>query len=127
MIIAELRIDNPIFRHALATVPEMHITWERSDIDGGETSHILAWAEGGDFAQFEDALSADPTVESVSCVAEILPKRLYKANLTDSGFEASVYPLIVEEGGVVHELTATHEGWDSRVSFPDRSSFGTSA
>ncbi|WP_158056841.1 helix-turn-helix domain-containing protein [Halorussus halophilus] len=122
MIIVELRIDNPIFKHALTAVPEMEITWERSDVTDGGTSHLLVWAEGGDFARFEDALSADPTVDSVDLVAEVYPRRLYKAALADSGFEASVYPLVVEEGGVVHELTATHDGWTSRVSFPGRSS-----
>jgi predicted DNA binding protein len=117
-IITEFRLDHPILRDALAQVPEMHVTWERSDPSGDDRIRVLLWAEGGDFAAFEAALDDDPTTTSPRRTVEFDDRRLYQLELVDEGRETSIYPILVEQGGIIQELTATHKGWEFRVSFP---------
>ncbi|USZ70427.1 helix-turn-helix domain-containing protein [Natronosalvus halobius] len=123
MIIVEFRLDHPILKKALNQVPEMEITWERSDAVDDSQVRTLVWAEGGDFKTFEDALDDDPTVAPPSRVIEVGDRRLYQIDLVGEGLRTSIYPLVVEEGGVIQNLTASHDGWEFRASFPDRTSF----
>lgn len=123
MIIVEFQLDHPILRKALNQVPEMEITWERSDATDDRRVRILVWAEGGDFEAFENTVREDPTAEALSQVVEIEDRRLYQTELVGEGLSTSIYPLIVEEGGVIQNLTASHEGWEFRATFPDRASF----
>lgn len=123
MIIVEFRLDHPILKKALNQVPEMEITWERSDAVDESQVRILVWAEGGDFEAFEDALDDDPTVAPPSRVIEVGDQRLYQTELVGEGLRTSIYPLMVEEGGVIQNLTASHDGWEFRATFPDRASF----
>ena len=123
MIIVEFQLDHPILKEALNRVPAMKITWERSDAIDERRVRILVWAEGGDFEAFEAALDEDPTVATPSRVIEVGNRRLYQTELEGEGLRKSIYPLMVEEGGVIQNLTATHEGWVFRAAFPDRTSF----
>lgn len=122
MIIVEFSLDHPILREALDRVPAVRVRWERSDpVD--DRIRVLLWAEGGDLDAFETALEDDPTVTPPQRIVEVGDRRLYQLELIDEGRETSIYPLMVEEGGVIQELTATHQGWEFRASFPDRASF----
>lgn len=123
MIIVEFKLEHPILRETLQSVPEMRLEWERSDPHDGRI-RVLVWVEGGDFDAFEAALEDDPTVSSPLRVIAVDDRRLYELELIDEGLETSIYPLMIEEGGIIHELTATHEGWEFRAGFPDRDSFG---
>ena len=123
MIIVEFQLDHPILKKTLNRVPAMKITWERSDAIDESRVRILVWAEGSDFEAFEDALDVDPTVGTPSRVIEVGNRRLYQTELVGEGLRKSIYPLMVEEGGVIQNLTATHEGWVFRAAFPDRASF----
>ncbi len=96
--------------------------WERSDAVDDDRVRILVWAETDDFEAFERVAEEDSTVGSLSQVATP-GSRLYQTELRGEGLESSIYPLLVEEGDVVHTLTATHEGWQFRAGFPDRESF----
>lgn len=123
MIIVEFRLDHPILRETLDRVPGIRLRWERSDpVD--DRIRVLLWAEGGDFDAFEAALEDDPTVTLPLQVVEVGDRRLYQLELIDEGRETSIYPLMIEVGGVIQELTATQDGWEFRTSFPDRASFG---
>lgn len=124
MIIVEFRLDHPILRETLQRVPAMEITWERSDAIDESRVRILVWASGGDFEAFEAALEDDPTVAMPSRVIAVGDRRLYQTELVGEGLRTSIYPLLVEEGGVIQNLTATSAGWEFRAAFPDRSSFG---
>jgi predicted DNA binding protein len=124
MIIVEFQLDHPILKEVLDQVPEMEITWERSDAIDDSRVRILVWAEGGDFSAFEDALDDDPTVASPSRVIGVGDRRLYQTELVGEGLRVSIYPLLVEEGGVIQNLTASRDGWEFRAAFPDRASFG---
>lgn len=122
MIIVEFSLDHPILRETLQSVPEMRLRWERSD-PFDDHIRVLLWAEGGDFGDFEEALEDDPTVSSPLRTIDVDDRRLYELDLVEQGRETSVYPLMIEEGGIIHELTATREGWKFRAGFPDRDSF----
>lgn len=122
MIIVEFRLDHPILKRSLNRVPSMEITWERSDAIDERRVRILVWAEGGDFEAFDAALADDPTVATPSRVIEVGDRRLYQTELVGEGLRTSIYPLMVEEGGMIQNLTATHDGWSFRAAFPDRAS-----
>jgi predicted DNA binding protein len=124
MILVEFGLDYPILREALERVPEMEIAWKRSDQSEGGGHRILLWAEGGDFEAFEDGAADDPTVSEFSPVVEVGPRRLYKTDLSEAGRRKSVYPLVVEQGSILRHVTATREGWEFRVTFPDKDAFG---
>lgn len=119
MILVEFAMDHPILRETLSNVPDMRLRWERSD-PMDDRIRVLLWAVGGDFDAFEQGLADDPTVSPPLRVIEFDDRRLYQLELVDEGNETSIYPILVEEGGVIHELTATHEGWEFRAAFPDR-------
>jgi predicted DNA binding protein len=123
MILVEFRLDHPILRRAMDRVPEMELTWERSDAIDESRVRLLVWAEGGDFDAFERAMEDDPTVETPSRVIRVGDRRLYQTELAGEGLAASIYPLLVEEGGVIEKLTATTDGWEFRVAFGSRASF----
>ncbi|WP_227352937.1 helix-turn-helix domain-containing protein [Haladaptatus salinisoli] len=122
MIIVEFTLDHPILRETLERVPDMELAWERSD-PVEDRIRVLLWAHGGDFDAFEDALEADPTVTTPLQVIEVGDRRLYQLELIGEGRQTSIYPILIEEGGVIHNLIATHDGWKFRVAFPDRNSF----
>lgn len=120
MILVEFTLDYPILREALDRDPGMRVIWEQSDAVDESRVRFLVWAEGGDFEAFERGLEADPTVGEPSCVAEQGDRRLYRGELVGEGLRTSIYPILVEEGGVIRKLSATHEGWEFRVAFPDQ-------
>ena len=123
MIIVEFELEHPVLKEALSQVPEMEITWERSDAIDDRRVRILVWAAGGNFEAFESAVEEDPTVATPSRVIEVRDRRLYQTELVGEGLRTSIYPLMVEEGGVIQNLTASQEGWRFRAAFPDRASF----
>lgn len=119
MLLATLLIDYPILRETLSRAPDVTVTWEQSDLTADGDHQTLVWVDGDEFAAFDAGLEADPTVTDPVRVVEFGDRRLYQLELTPDGHRASVYPLVVEEGGVLQEVTATSEGWRFRVAFPD--------
>ncbi|GAB3676957.1 helix-turn-helix domain-containing protein [Halopiger thermotolerans] len=126
MIFATLLIDYPILRETLERVPDATVTWEQSDLTGDGAHRTLVWVDGDDDAleAFDDALEADPTVAELLRVVEFDDRRLYHLELTCEGHQASVYPIVIEGGGVLRDVTATGEGWFFRVAFPSTETFG---
>ncbi|WP_433630663.1 helix-turn-helix domain-containing protein [Halomicrococcus sp. NG-SE-24] len=122
MLITEFTLDHPILRQTLRSNRETTVLHERSNAVDDDRVRILFWAEGGDLDAFESALSEDPTVTEPNRVTTIDDRRLYQVELSGEGLESSVYPMLVEVGGVNHEVAATHEGWEFKTSFPDRPS-----
>ncbi|MGQ3411063.1 helix-turn-helix domain-containing protein [Natrinema sp. LN54] len=118
MLLATLLVDYPILREALSHTPDVTVTWEQSDLTEDGDHQLLVWVDGDEFAAFDAALEADPTVTAPVRVVEFDERRLYQLELTPEGHRSSVYPLVIEEGGVLQEVTATSEGWRFRVAFP---------
>jgi predicted DNA binding protein len=122
VIFVEFTLDHPILREALSSVPEMTLRHERSDVDD-DRIRALIWAAGGEFDAFEEAIGSDPTVGAHECVFDSGARRLYQIDLVGEGYAASVYPVIVREGSVIHDLTASSDGWRFSASFPSRAAF----
>lgn len=122
MIIVEYTLNHPILRDTLEQVPDMELTWERSD-PLEDRIRVLLWADGSNFDAFEDALKTDRTVSTPLQVIEVGDRRLYQLELIGEGRQTSIYPILIEEGGVIQDLVATHDGWEFRVAFPNKSSF----
>ncbi|MFC6767311.1 helix-turn-helix domain-containing protein [Natrinema soli] len=117
MLLATLLIDYSILRETLSHAPNTKVTWEQSDLTEDGDHQMLVWVDG-EVAAFDAGLEADPTVNAPLQVAEFDDRRLYQLELTDDGKRASVYPTVIEEGSVLREVTATHEGWHFRAAFP---------
>lgn len=122
MIIVDFTLNHSILLKALGHVPNMEITWVRSNATDNSRVRFTVWAEGDDFRAFEQALDSDPTVTLPLRMNDFIDRRLYQLELTDEGLQKSVYPVFVESGGMIQKLTATHEGWEFRVVFPDQAS-----
>lgn len=118
MLFAALSIDYPILRETLSHAPDATVTWEQSDLTEDGDHRMLVWVDCDDFDAFDAGLEADPTVAGPSRTVEFDDRRLYQLELTPEGHRASVYPLVIDEAGVLREVTATHEGWFFRVAFP---------
>ncbi|OAQ51633.1 hypothetical protein HTG_16375 [Natrinema mahii] len=120
MLLATLLIDYPILRDALSHAPGVTATWEQSDLTADGDHRMLVWIDGDDErAAFEAGLEADPTVTAPLQTAAFDDRWLYHLELTPEGEASSVYPTVIEEGGVLQDVTATHEGWLFRIAFPD--------
>ncbi|SER08911.1 helix-turn-helix domain-containing protein [Natrinema salaciae] len=120
MLLATLVVDYPILRETLSHAPNANVTWEQSDLTEAGGHQMLIWVEGDDdtFAAFDAGLESDPTVTVPDRVVEVDDRRLYRLELTADGHRRSVYPTVIEEGGVLQEVTATAEGWYFRIAFP---------
>lgn len=125
MIFATLLVDYPILRETLSHASDATVTWEQSDLTGDGDHRMLVWVDGDDAAleAFEDGLEADPTVVEPLRTVEFAGRRLYHLELTCEGHRSSVYPIVVESGGVLLDVTATTEGWFFRVAFPSIETF----
>ncbi|WP_408960114.1 helix-turn-helix domain-containing protein [Natrinema sp. 74] len=119
MLLATFWVDYPILREALSNAPNVTITWEQSDLIEGEAHQMHIWTEGGDFESFDAGLKTDPTINPPSQVATFGERRLYQVKLTSRGRQTSIYPAIIEERSVMREVTATADGWNFSVAFPD--------
>lgn len=124
MLIATFVLEYPILREALSAAPGLTLTWIQSDRTEAGEHKLLVWADGDerDFEAFEDGLERDPTVEPPLRIVEIDGRRLYQLELTAEGKDASVYPIVIDDGVVLEHVTASHGGWELRVAFPDEES-----
>lgn len=122
VLLVEFTVEHPILHETLAARPGDRVVWERSD-RAGERRIVLAWFETDEFDGLDAALAADPTVSDSAVLTETDDRRLYRLDLAEEGYRTSLYPVLVEESGVIRSLTADADGWHFRVEFPDRSSF----
>ncbi|MWG35652.1 helix-turn-helix domain-containing protein [Halomarina oriensis] len=118
-MIVEFVIQQPTLLDALRSVPSMRVEWEQTDTTANREVLQVFWAIGDDFEAFETALHGDPTVTAPRCLTEFSDRRLYQVEQVGEGRAQSIYPAIVEVGGVIQRCTATSEGWELQVRFPD--------
>lgn len=119
MLIVEFRTDGPFLKEALELAPDAEITVEEIYIVD-DTVHYLVWLESGDFDAFEAGVDDDPTVTEPRTLAETPTRRLYRLATTELMDGKSMAPEIRELDLVRLEASATHEGWTTRMRFPDR-------
>lgn len=128
MIIVEFEVDSPILRETRRAVPGTTITLEAeqapdgTDGDSHDSIHLLFWASGGEFDDFESALAADPTVTSPRLLADADGSRLYRVLYTDEGMRWTAHREWVDLDATLLHAEAVEDGWAVRMRFPDRES-----
>jgi predicted DNA binding protein len=75
------------------------------------------WIRGGDYADFETAVTDDPTVQNVTKLNEYEDGKLYRAEWTRN-IESIVYAYL-ETGATILEATGRAHEWDLRMRFDD--------
>ncbi|SEH16174.1 hypothetical protein SAMN04487967_2476 [Natronorubrum sediminis] len=118
MLLSVFWIDNPILRHTLSVAPSVTVRWEKSDITVDGVHQLLVWVHADEYEAFEAGLEGDSTIKEPHQIVCLDDRRLYRLELTCEGHQASVYPLVVEVGGVLQEVTADHDGWRFQAAFP---------
>lgn len=120
MILAEFTLDHPLLRETLGRFPDVELTWERSYATPDGTMQTIVWVTGDDFGAFEVAMDRDRSVANPTAITQVGDRRLYRIDMVGEGREMSIMPLLMDTGAVHEGLTATAEGWQNRVRFPDR-------
>lgn len=117
-VIATATIQQPTLLHALREVPSARIVFEQLDtLDGGNRKGSF-WVEADDYDAFEAAMDDDPTVTAVRHLTTFNDRRLYQAEQVGEGREKSVYPTLVDVGGIIQRMVGTRNGWEFQVAFP---------
>lgn len=119
MLVVEFDVNSPILREALAHAPETRVSYEEQHRTTDGIS-FLFWAEGGDPADFEDGLKADPTVTDTVRLAETKRGRLYRVTFTEQGERVATFPSWSELDFSMLDSTGRVDGWDVRMRIPDR-------
>jgi predicted DNA binding protein len=83
-----------------------------------ETELFFFRVSNGEFAAFEEALTADPTVEESSLVIESETDRVYR--LRHTAETELLSPRVAEVGGLMLEARSRDGGWVVRLQLPDR-------
>lgn len=122
-VIAEFRLASEDFAlmRALETAPPMVLTVEQTIAEDPDQPELFAWVRGDNFEQFEHALDSDDRIAEHEIVDSSREERLYRIRIsasTDVGF----YHLDVELGTSRLDVSATHEGVEFRMRFPDQQS-----
>lgn len=120
-VIAEFRLasEDIALLSALETVPQMVLDVEQTIAVDPNQPVLFAWARGDDFEQFERALEEDDRIAEHETVESLCEEQLYRIQispLTKVGF----YRLDVEVGASRLDVSATHEGVELRMRFPDQ-------
>ena len=118
-MIVKFTLQQPTLLQALRHSPSTRIVWEQTDVTDNDERLLLFWAESEDYEAFEAGMYEDPTVTAPRHLTEFSDRRLYQVEQIGEGRAQSVYPALVEAGGVVQELTADRDGWHFQVVFPD--------
>lgn len=117
--IIEFRL--PIEQFALADtfeiVPDLRIEIERFAAQDDGSAMPFAWVTAGDFDAFEDAIDDDPSVDSVSMLADCEDERLYRMNwIDDAGI---VIDILLAKGGAITTASTDGESWAFQVMCPE--------
>ncbi|MFD1514471.1 bacterio-opsin activator domain-containing protein [Halomarina rubra] len=118
-MIATFTIQQPTLLATLRAVPSARVIWEQSDTTANGEHLLMFWAETSDVESFEAALHHDSTVTAPRVLTTTGDRRLYQVEHVGEGRAQSVYPTIVEAGGIVQQGTGTYEGWTLQVELPD--------
>jgi len=117
-VIVTSTIQQPTLLQSLEEVPSARIVFEQLDtLDGGKRKGSF-WVEADDYDAFEAAMDDDPTVTAIRHLTTFNDRRLYQAEQIGEGREKSVYPTLVDVGGIIQRMVGTRNGWEFQVAFP---------
>ena len=117
-LVVSYRLGQPLLQETLAAMPTMRLRVEQEAALCATETLLTVRATGDDFDALEAALERDRTVSSVTVLDRGLDgERVYKVTVPAS---ESTYREWVSLGGVLLDATATEDGWNVRMRFPDR-------
>lgn len=119
MIYVRFRLDHPIFRAAVQTVPETELYWVRN-VPRNSGSTLLVWVDTDDVGAFRDAIEADPTIARIVTEEAVDGRTLCEVELSEEGSAVDLYSVLLDTGSMVQEATVRAEGWDCHFGFADR-------
>jgi predicted DNA binding protein len=119
-LIAELTLFSPLMEATAAAVPGMTFRMEDLQLVEDGPAKYLFWAEGGTLDGLDDALAADPTVASFTCLTDLPDRRLYRVSFTDAMKEWMTYLDAAANDIVYLEMRSTHERTRIRARVPSR-------
>ena len=122
-VIAEFTLRTPITREALERDPNMEFQVQQFTGLEDDEPALFVWAWGGDFEGMEDALSGDPSVTEVNCIAGFDQVRLYQISLSPEGVESTTFRIWGSVGAVLLSSRRDHDRWRLKMQFPDRDAF----
>lgn len=119
--IAEIHLPSDEFAlgYTLDTIEDVNFEIERIAAHDPEMIMPYLWATSADPEELEGVLAEDPSVDTVSKIAQPADdEALYQMEWIGS-VEALVH-IIVEEEGSILAAEGRQDGWAMRVLFPDR-------
>jgi predicted DNA binding protein len=120
-VIAEFRLtseDLPL-NEALSAVPDMVLDVEQTMAEDPEKPVLFVWAKGGDFEEFERELADEESIAEFEIMERLRCERLYRIQISSTS-DVGFYRFDVEVGTSRLGVSATHEGTDVRMRFPDQ-------
>jgi predicted DNA binding protein len=122
-VISEFRLasEDIALMRALETVPQMILDVEQTIAEDPDQPILFVWAHGDNFEEFERALSADDSIAECEVVETLREERLYRIQIS-SAADVGFYHLDIEVGASRLDVSATHEGVELRMRFPDQQS-----
>ena len=114
----ELPPEEFALEETLRKLPEVRLEIARVVADAPDQITPYLWVRADDFEEFEAAVEADPTVESVTKLSETDEERSYQMMWT--GSIDFVVQLVTEHDGTITHADGSGERWRLRAVFPDR-------
>lgn len=123
--IAEVVIDHPDLplTPTISCVSGVSVRVESQPIAGSESPVVFYAVSSVDFEAFEDAVTADPTVEEWEETMHYTDCRVYR--VTPSSTAKFTTPKIADLGVHVETLENAGDSWRFRLRAPDRSALGS--
>lgn len=114
--------DLPVSEFALhATfdrLPDLEVEIERLVAHDEGQLMPFVWMAAGEFERVDEALAADPSVDSAERLSTVGDDRLYRMTWVEA--TEMVVHVLVEERGTILSAVGNRSGWAFRVLFPDR-------
>jgi predicted DNA binding protein len=119
-LIAEIAFCSPLMEATVAAVPETVFRMEDLQVLDDGPAKYLFWAEGGARDRLDDALAADPTVASFTCLTALSDRRLYRVSFAGEMKQRMTYLAAAANDIVYLEMRSTHERTRIRARVPTR-------
>ena len=120
-VIVEFSLSSPRLNLHAATTTAPDVTLDVESVDVAHDGEVktVAWAEGGDLDDFDEAFREDPTTAAVRLLDDLPGRRLYSYR-NSSGSELTLYTDWLELGAAQLNCECRDGSWQLRVRFPDR-------
>ena len=113
--------DELALHRTFQSLPELEIQCERVVKSGENTVFPVVWLRGASRTETEDALQADPTVESVNCRSAFEDESLYEMAWGDHVH--LLLNILTRGEATILDAIGWRDRWHLRVLFPDREHF----